>query len=166
YLGNRNAPAEVNSATSWSTIADTHLDAGAGIGSVNCINSKLITSKLILPEPLCKGIVRMAVPGTRLPSLSLAHAVIEPLSPMYVYSTVTFICVSETSSTLQRLISGVRSDRSPRKPVNIGQSWRLSSYSTENSCNVVNLVSFRGRRAIRSNITAAPFTKIEIPHKR
>jgi hypothetical protein len=32
------------------------------------------------------------------------------------------------------VISGVRSDRSPRKPVNIGESRRLSSYSTENCC--------------------------------
>src|SRR5215813_4169786 len=29
------------------------------------------------------------------------------------------------------VISGVRSDRSPRKPINIGESRRLSSYSTE-----------------------------------
>jgi len=31
-------------------------------------------------------------------------------------------------------ISGVRRDRSPRKPINIGHSRRLSSYSTENRC--------------------------------
>jgi hypothetical protein len=42
----------------------------------------------------------------------------------------------ETIATMTTaVISGVRSDRSHRKPVNTGQSRRLSSYSTENRCN-------------------------------